>query len=383
MPRTALLLLLALGPLAGCRTVSGWFDRSELPISGVERDNAAEHVAEAETEIERGDLGGALERLIALRGVQNLQPEVRLQSEGLLERATSQLLAEGADDLDLLESLWELDLSPRMRARAGIRYAERLYEVDHRVKAWKQVRDVEHAIPNHTERSRAGVVLARVGLDLIEDSGHYLLVMSYDARGAAALEFLVLNYPLDPGCDQAYAALARYYEREGELELAIARNEDLFTYRQRSELAVHALAEIPRLRLKLIDEPDHDRGEILRALGEARAWLERHPEHPLLAEVQDTERACRRALARSDLVLGRYYDRIDNEFGARLHAGRAVVEARDAGAESLAAEAQALLDDLGPPPEPQEDAEPDAAEQPDAGAPAAAETAPMVRKNPR
>jgi hypothetical protein len=237
-----------------------------------------------------------------------------------------------------------------MRARAGIRLAERLYETGHPVKSYKQVKDVEESLPNHAERARAGAVLAKAGLDLIANQGHYFLFLSYSARGSAALEFLVLTYPLDPACDRAYAALAHYYERIGELELAIARDQDMILYRPRSPLAVIAAAEIPRLRLELIDAPDHDRGELLLAKSETRAWLDRHPDHPLAAEVRALDDRCRRRLAESDLVLSRYYRRIDNAFGARMHAERAAAEALSGGADELVREAEAILAGLGPAP---------------------------------
>jgi hypothetical protein len=50
MHRLAVLLLALLAPLAGCRTVSGWFDRSEHPISKVDRDTAAANVGYAAEE---------------------------------------------------------------------------------------------------------------------------------------------------------------------------------------------------------------------------------------------------------------------------------------------------------------------------------------------
>jgi len=345
-----LLLTLLLGPLAGCRAVAGVFDRSEHPLSDIERETADANLDYAEQEIEAGALPRAVERLVRVREVPNLPPETRLRSEALIDRAASLMLAVGDEDVDLLEDLWDLDLSPRMRARAGVRYAERLFETDHPVKAYKQIKEVEETLPNHPERARAGALLARTGLELIETPGRYYLVLSYAARGAAALEFLVLTYPLDPACDRAYQALARYYEDEGEVELAIARNQDLIVYNPRSPIAVEAAAEIPRLRLALIDEPDHDRGEAQQALDEVEAWLQRHPEHALAPEVQALEARCRRRLAESDLVLSRYYDRIGNPFGARMHAERAAVEAEEAGAKDAVKEARELLDALGPAP---------------------------------
>jgi hypothetical protein len=350
--RLALLLPLW-AALCGCEATRGFFDSSEYPISEAERDNAATYLEVAEQELEGGQTWHAVRRLIAVREIQNLPPEVRLRSEELIDRGAQELLrqAEAPDsNLGLLEDLWGLDLSPRMRASAGVRYAERLLEEGRRVSAYKQIRTVEEELPNHGERARAGRVLAEAGLSMIQDPGRYYLIMTYAARGAAALEFLVLTYPLDPACPAAYAALARYYTDEDELELAIARHGDLLLYHPSSPEAVDSEAAIPRLRLERAERPDHDRSELVRALSETQAWLLRHPGAPLEAEVRATEQRCYRMLAESDLRLSRYYRTTGSSFGSRMHAERALSEARQAEDPEREGEAQALLAELGPPP---------------------------------
>lgn len=347
-------LALVLPALLGCASARGFFDRSEHPISEAEPGNAELYLDLAEEELAKGETWRAVERLIAVREIQNLPPELRVRSEELIDRGAELLQAEAerpGSDLSLLEELWELDLSPRMRARAGVRYAERLLEEGRRVSAYKQVREVEEELPGHGERASAGRVLSEAGHSLIQDPGRYYLFMSYATRGAAALEFLVLTYPLDPGCPAAYAALARHYEREDELELAIARHEDLLLYHPSSPEADASEAAIPRLRLDRLERADHDRSELLRALSEAQAWLARHPGAPLEAEVRATEQRCYRVLAESDLILSRYYRRTGSSFGSRMHAERALAEATQAEDQGRAEEARALLAELGPAPE--------------------------------
>ncbi|MEM7308537.1 MAG: hypothetical protein AAF682_17780 [Planctomycetota bacterium] len=339
-------LLLLLAPLAGCQ---GLFrDKGPYPISEAERENSAAYVDIAAQEIEEGKLSRALDRLVAVRDIENLPPEVRLRSEELIDRCASLLLARSEGDLDDLDDLWQMELSPRMRARAGVRYAERLYEEGHRVDAFKQVRDLENELPNHSEGARAGEVLARTGLDLIRDPGRYWVILRYRTRGIAALEYLVLTYPLDPTCPEAYAALARAYEESEDLDYAIDRHEYLLLYHPSSPQAVVSEATIPRLRLDQLDGDDFDRGELIRAQGEIESWLARHGGHELYPEVDATLLRCRRMLADNDLYLSRYYRRIGNDFGARVHAERALVEAGSAGAQDREEQAQRLLDALPP-----------------------------------
>jgi hypothetical protein len=374
--RHPFLVLPLLAALPACATVGGYFDHEEHPISSAEPENAVLYLDLAEQELEAGHTWRALERLIAVREFQNLPPEVRLRSEDLIDRGAERMLAEveeRPDNLELLEELWELDLSPRMRAKAGIRYAERLLEEGSRVSAYKQVREVEGELPSHGERARAGRVLFTAGMSMIEDPGRYYLILRYSSRGSAALEYLVLTYPLDPACPQAYGALASYYEEENELELAIERHEDLLNYHIRSPEAVAGEAAIPRLRLDRLERPDHDRSEIVRALSETQAWLARHKGAALEPEVQATELRCFRMLADSDLVLARYYQRTGTAFGWRTHAERALSYAQKAGDAGRAEEAGALLADLppaaregalGPPSAPAEAAGPDEASEP-------------------
>ena len=359
--RQLALLLPLLAALQACATVGGVFSHEEHPLSSVEPENAVLYLDLAEEELAAGNAWRAIQRVVAVREIQNLPPEVRLRGEELTERAAEAMLAQAEqqrpNDLGLLEDLWDLDLSPRMRAKAGVRYAERLQEEGYRVSAYKQVKKVEEELPSHSERARAGHVLAEAGLSLIQDPGRYYMVMRYATRGAAALEYLVLTYPLDPACPQAYGALARHYEDDNELELAIARYEDLLTYHLSSSEAVSAEAAIPRLRLERLERPDHDRSEIVRALSEAQGWLARHRGAPEEAQVEATELRCFRMLANSDLVLAHYYKRTGSTFGWRAHAERALSYARNAGDDARAEEAVALLAEL--PPEVREDGVPE------------------------
>ncbi|MCZ6596389.1 MAG: hypothetical protein O7B99_01990 [Planctomycetota bacterium] len=342
----ALLLALSLLP-AGC---AGLGDDYEIPL---ERETSTEHLDLAEQEIERGELEAALERLIAVRGVDSLPPEARFRSERLIDRCAGLLIdsySQPGVDSGELEALWEQELSSRMRARAGVRAAAQLLAEGSRILAVKQIRAVESELPLHQERQAAGEVLAEAGFSLIRDPGRYWLVRRYGSRGIEALEFLVVTYPLDPSCPQAYSALAQAYEDRGNLDLALEQLEYVLRYHIKSEYAVRSEARLPYLRMQRLERTDHDRNELLTAQSELRTWLRKHTGHELEEWVRATENACMVWLADSDVRLARYYVRTDNPFGARLHALRALDEATEAGDPGLVAQAQDLLDALSPEP---------------------------------
>ena len=104
-----------------------------------------------------------------------------------------------------------------------------------------------------------------------------------------------------------------------------------------------AEARIPMLRLDQMDRDDYDRHEVLRAREEAAAWLQRYPGHPLTGEVEALLGDAAVRLVRGDLVVSRFYLEVEQAFGARLHAERALREAELLGDLDLLAEADELL----------------------------------------
>ncbi len=334
--RAALLALAGLAGLAGCRSGSS---------GDVDSASAGEQLGLAQEDIEAGILQRALERLIAVREVDGLDPDVRARQEELLEEATRRRFAElEGSDSSALEELYEESLPERLRARAGILAAERMLSEGRRVSAFKMIKKVDQALPSHPERVLAGDVLARAGLSLIRDDGRYYLLFRYRSRGIQALEYLVVNYPLDPHCPESYYALSETYEKTDDLDLAIERSEDLFLYHPLNPFAIAAGVRLPYLRMKRLQRNDYDRSELLRAHQELAAWLERNPDHELADWGRELERECRTRLVESDLILARYYRRIRTPEGVRVHAERALSTAREAGFESQAAEAQELLE---------------------------------------
>lgn len=338
--RNAVCLLVLLAPVpAACRS-SAYDD--------VDRASAEEQLDLAEQDIQEGLLQRALARLIAVREVRGLDPDVRVREEELLEEVARRRMAELEDSgSGEMEDLYREDLPERLKARAGILTAEQLLNEGRRVAAYKMIKKVDQALPSHPERVLAGDVLARAGLALIDDDDRYYLFFRYRTRGIQALEYLVLHYPLDPHCPQAYQELSRTYEESGDLDLALERCEDLLLYHPRSAEAVVAGVRIAYLRLKRLPRDDLDRGELLLAHQELLLWLERHPEHELAGWARELVLLAQSRLVRSDLVLARYYERTHEPEGTRIHAERALRAARDAGLEAEESEAQAFLERVG------------------------------------
>lgn len=334
-----LLLLVALA--AACRS----------PYGKIERDNAAAHLDRIEAQVAAGEFQAALDHLEAVHEVGGLAPDVRAREQALVDRAAEGRFAELAEaDSDALEELFDSDLPERVRARAGVLAAERLLAEERRIRAYRMVKKVDEAIPGHHERVRAGDVLARAGLSLIADGRRYNLLFRYRARGIQVLEYLVVRYPLEPRCAEAFYALSQAYERDGNLDDAIARTEDLLLYHPASAFAPAASARLPYLRLGRLARDDFDRGELIRARVELSSWLARHPGHELAPWVRELQQECLTRIARSDLYLADYYQKTRAPAGERLHAERALAVAREAGLEAEEAAARAHLARLDPPP---------------------------------
>ena len=162
------------------------------------------------------------------------------------------------------------------------------------------------------------------------------------------LEYLVLNYPSNFNGEQAYLALAELYEQDDELEVALERYEDLLLYYRTSQFVPVAEARIPELRVKLLQGPQYDRSEILKAKRELIDWLARHPDNPLKGEVLETLGECRTLEIDSDLYIAKFYRRVNKSIGARVHADRALAVAIGIGDDKRAERARKILEDVTP-----------------------------------
>jgi tetratricopeptide (TPR) repeat protein len=301
----------------------------------------------AEVAVAAGNFEEALATLERVHGLDDLDPDPRARSERLIDAAARGRFGELATaDPEDVEELFESELPERIRAEAGILAAERHLALGSRILAYRGVKAVDQALPNHAERIRAGAVVATAGLSLIRDEGRYLWLFHYRARGMQALEYLVLHHPLEPRCAEALYELSKAYEDEGDLDQAIERSEELLLYHPQSAYAPAASARLPYLRLCRLGRDDYDRGEMLRADAELRAWLDRYPEHELGPWVSDVLSECRMRMVRSDLSLARFYRQTRSTEGQRLHAARARALALEGNLANEAAAAQDLLEGL-------------------------------------
>lgn len=338
--RRALLLLALLA--SACRS----------PFGTLERDEAAPMLDLAEADIAAGEHARALERLEQVHEVVDLPPDLRRREDQLVGTAAEARFAEiaaGDDAADEFEDLFRSRLPESVRAQAGLRAAETLLSEDSRIRAYRMVKKVDEALPSHHERALAGDIVARAGLSLVRDERRYNLLFSYQERGKQALEYLVLNYPLEPRAAEAYYELSRVYEQDRALDEAVQRTEDLLLYHPESPYAAAAAARLPYLRLLRLGRDDYDRGELVRAQSELETWLARHAGHELESWATELLAQCRARLVRNDLYLARFYERTETPAGVRWHAERAQAMAREAGLTKELAAADALLAPLAPP----------------------------------
>ncbi len=347
---------LALALLAGCRS---------QPFGEIDGKNARAHLDQAEVDVSAGAFERALEHLAEVCEVRSLDPDLRAREQRLIDQAARGRFAQLAEaPPDELEDLFHSELPERVRARAGVLAAQRMLAQERRISAFRMIKKVDADLPGHPERVLAGDVLASAGLSLIRDPRRYNLLFHYRPRGVQTLEYLVVHYPLEPRCPEAYFELSQVYEAQGELDQAIERTEELLLYHPESPYAAAASARLPYLRLSRLRRDDYDRGELLRAQSELAVWMERNPGHELEAWVRDLAHECEVRLARSDLLLARYYEKTHTPAGIRLHAERARATALGAGLAREAEAAQALLSAL-----PAEDPTPPVAPAPSAQQP--------------
>jgi hypothetical protein len=240
---------------------------------------------------------------------------------------------------------------------AGVAAAAMLLQEDEPYDAFKVLKDLDRRFPNHYERVRAGEILYQAGMQLADDPSSFFGFYRAVDDGREILEYMVVNYPKERDCDKAYAKLVLLYEDEEDWELARARSEDLLLYHPDSPLVSWAEARIPHLRLLGLESPEYDRRELAQARVELDRWLQRHNGQPTdPADLEQTVRLdyadCLARLTASDLGIAQFYLRIDQAIGARLHATRALDEARLSGDEALIQEATEMLGRVPPAPEP-------------------------------
>jgi len=291
---------------------------------------------------EQTDLEAAFESVRSARSTAGLTPELRQEVQNVLETTTRSVIATSSDT-ELLEAIMGVDVPRRLAVESGLRSAQLLFEEGERMRAYRLVKRMDSKFPQHHERGAAGSLLATIGFDLAGDDGSYGLIFKYRNLAGEVLEYLVINYPSHPGGDETLWTLATLYEEQGNLDIAIEKQQDLLLWFPASPLAPAAQARIPQLRLLVHADPEYDRAALVLAYGELQGWLQEHAGHELEPSVRANLTDTTRRLAASDLALAQFYATLGSAEGVELHARRALAEAREGGDPSQIQKADGLL----------------------------------------
>jgi hypothetical protein len=338
-------LCAALLLLAGCGSAPKKISAEKVPHA----------LEQAEKELAAGDSESALEWARSASLATGLPAETRESVRRMLDKAAEQrvrdLSAPGSDPEDLGE-LVEMDLPRQIAVSAGLEAARRMQADDEPIDAFNLVKKIDTKYPLHHERQAVGVFLADLGLELSKDHTKFLFFYDRQEDAKEVLEYLILNYPRAPRCDEAYETLARIYADDREWTAAIDRLEKLVLNHPESHRRAESEATVPRFRLSMIASPEYDRGALERARGELEAWLRNWPTRPgvppeLEARVRLDLADSLRRLADSDRGIADFYVRVGNEAGAKRHADRALAEARQAGDAERVEGAEQILRELG------------------------------------
>lgn len=237
-----------------------------------------------------------------------------------------------------------------VRAMRAVAKARLQLERDSPLLGFEEIWELELTYPAHHLSNEAADLVYGAATRLRERDSSFLFFYSDANRANTVYDYLVIQHPTHPRCDEAYWRLASYDADARRYVDAILHLEDLVLYHPTSVYAIEAEARIPTLRLADHARHDFDVGSLERILAETRAWLTRHGRRgvtedrdALIAEMRDQEVECLRRLAEGDLAVARYYDRLDQSFGAWQHAARAQDYAAEANALELIERARALV----------------------------------------
>ncbi len=301
---------------------------------------------QARAEALDGHAEEALAKLRSAREVEGLGSELRIEIETLLEEVAAQRIREleqSPEGASELEDMVSLGLPGPLAVSAGVSAARKYLAAGRPYRSYKLLKELEQKYPTHHERRAAGEILVTAGLRMAAEKPGFLGFFSQNDEGIEALEWLVVTYPSEPRCDEAYFRLAELYAADREFALATVRYEELVEQNYKSSLRVEAEARIPRMRLMGLESPEYDRRELLLARRELEDWLEEHAGNELEPRVRLDHTDCLRRLATSDQVIARFYQRIGQAFGTRIHAQRALETARSIGDQQLVAQSERLL----------------------------------------
>ena len=331
--------------LAACLAPSCALLPGHIP-SSVPPEDAPKAMQKAEAALERQDAEKALAWTHAALASPGLPTEERDRGQMLLEKAAQlrveQLSTPQSDPSDLAD-LVDLDLPRQIAVTAGLRAARRMFELGQPMDAYKVLKKLDKKYPLHHERQAASDLLVEIGLSMKDDGPGFIGLFTTRDEAQEVLEYAILNAPWAKRSDEAYAALSKLYEQDRDWSLAVDRAEKLVLNHPNSPLRKGIQAHIPKLRLTSLKTPEYDRTALVKARNELEEWLIEFKGDELEAGVRLDLADCLRRLCDNDMIVSRFYERVHNAYGARLHADRAIEEAGDAGDEAREAAARNWL----------------------------------------
>ena len=335
-------LVLALLPLALGACASSTFGKVDVGSAAA----VPAAVQQALAEEQAGNPTRAIDLLQAARGVRDLSVEERIQVESHLEQVTERrilALEQAGTGAKELEDISELSLPTPLAVLAGVVAARQRLDAGRPYKAYKVLADLELRFPTHPQRGAAGEIAVEAGLRMTLEPKRFLGFFTLRDEGLETLEWVVITYPSEPRCDEAYFRLGELYAADRRFRLSVQRYEELVQWHYASPLSIEAQARIPRMRLAGLESPEYDRRELIRARAELEQWLQNHAGQPQEERVRLDYGDCLRRLVLSDQGIARFYLRIGRPFGAQLHAQRALDVARLTGDGELVKGSEALL----------------------------------------
>lgn len=333
-------VLLACG-LGACSMLQARLDASEVDAA----------LVRARSQLERGETEDAVNLMRRASLAEDLSPEQRAAVEQLLEecgrKRIEELSGENPDPGELAD-LVSLDLPRQVAVQAGLAAARAWQKQGEEDEAFEVLQLLDKKYPLHYERVAAGDLIVELGLTMAAKKESFLVFYDSDEEAQKMLEYAIIEHPWARNSAQAYLCLAQLYEDDREFKLAIDRLEKLVLNHPDAPERPAAQARIPHLRLQLLASPEYDRAMLVTASDELKRWIRTYPDNPEREAVARDLADCLRRLVDNDLVIARFYERVGNNYGARRHASRAVLEAREAGDEERAKDAQQYLDSLPP-----------------------------------
>ena len=346
----SMLIALALccaGP--GCASLPSWIPGSNSAPARLDAEDVPRAIERAEKDLAAGRTESALDWMRAASAAKDLRVEQRDHVQRVLEAAAGkrieELSAPGKDPEDLAD-LVDLGLPRQLAVQAGLAAARAMVTNGERMDAFRLLRKLDNKFPLHHERQAAGDLIVEIGINLSKQHKSFLIFYSTDSQAEEVLEYAILQHPWARHGDEAHQVLADLYVRHHDLDKAIDKLEKLMLDHPDSELRPAAQARIPELRLVLLRSPEYDRGTLLKAESELKQWLQSYPNHELAPKVGVHLGDCLRRLCDSDLSIAEFYRTVDDTFGARFHARRAISEAAEAGDAGRERRSQELLASL-------------------------------------